>query len=569
MKPRCIARIDARPRICVLPDGGLLGAYVSNDAHRQHVMALRSSDGGSSWSDPEALFPLDDEAGRWAGCEVLVDRRGEIHLFLLNDAYTGVIDDPSGEGEIDRSALAARRLDIWHARGRPGRWQPPRRIWEGYTGALNSVIQMDSGRILLPFSRLTGRTWARRGTGLDAFWYVGQFSSTLVYSDDSGETWLPSPAELNVHTPSIGLYGGCEPVVIQLADGRVWMLIRTQLGRFYESFSTDGIAWTPPRPSALLSSDSPAGLVRLPDGRLVLLWNKCLRFPYAHGGRHVLHAAISEDEGRSWIGHREVVRDPLNHQPPPPRGDHGTAYPFPTALPDGRVIMTTGQGAGRVQVVVLEPDWLYETRQEDRFACGLPSWSHFGCRGVETRQHPTGQESVLSLRRVDPEWPAAAVWNFPHGTRGRVVLDLLVEPGAAGVHLLLMDHFSVPFEPEDRLHALFQVDIAAAREETDVPRAHATEGEGGMPLTTLRLSSSRWHTVEIRWDISARIATLDADGEAVGRLPLLHQSSGVCYLRLRSMAEGSEEGGLLVDRVRMERLDGRSRGEGSEGNAGR
>jgi len=66
-----------------------------------------------------------------------------------------------------------------------------------------------------------------------------------------------------------------------------------------------------------------------------------------------------------------------------------------------------------------------------------------------------------------------------------------------------------------------------------------------------------------------RIATLDADGEAVGRLPLLHQSSGVCYLRLRSMAEGSEEGGLLVDRVRMERLDGRSRGEGSEGNAGR
>ena len=52
-----------------------------------------------------------------------------------------------------------------------------------------------------------------------------------------------------------------------------------------------------------------AGLVRLPDGRMVLLWNECMRYTYAHGGRHVLHGAISDDDGTSWRGLREVARE--------------------------------------------------------------------------------------------------------------------------------------------------------------------------------------------------------------------------------------------------------------------
>jgi hypothetical protein len=97
----------------------------------------------------------------------------------------------------------------------------------------------------------------------------------------------------------------------------------------------------------IVSSDSPAGIVRLVDGRVVLVWNQCLRHPYAYGGRQVLHAAVSGDDGATWRGYREVARDPFRNDPPPTSGDHGTAYPFPVATEDNVVIISTGQGEGR------------------------------------------------------------------------------------------------------------------------------------------------------------------------------------------------------------------------------
>ena len=111
-------------------------------------------------------------------------------------------------------------------------------------------MQLRGGRIVLPFAMLTHRTWRDRGEGLDAFWFAGTSSTTAVFSDDGGETWQQAPAELKVQTPSIGTYGAVEPVALELADGRAWMLIRTQVGRFYESFSDDGARWSRPRPLA-------------------------------------------------------------------------------------------------------------------------------------------------------------------------------------------------------------------------------------------------------------------------------------------------------------------------------
>src|SRR4029079_4003474 len=176
-----------------------------------------------------------------------------------------------------------------------------------------------------PISYRTNRNWGNRGSGFDAYTYTGQFDSSALYSDDNGNTWIQSESVLRTPTPDIEtIEGAVEPVVLELKDGRVWMLIRTQMGRFYQSFSADGgNTWSSTVPTSLISSDSPPGLVRLSDGRIVMILNRCLRFPYAYGGRHVLHAAISNDEGRSWHGYREVVRDPLRDQPPPPSGDFG------------------------------------------------------------------------------------------------------------------------------------------------------------------------------------------------------------------------------------------------------
>jgi len=539
-----IATFDQKPIIVRIPDGTLMALFMRTADGVQSPTARQSSDNGDTWSDESPLFKLPTEPGTWAGFEALVDRDGELHLILLNDARTA--------GKPFRQ----RRYDIWHARSEAGRtkWRAPVRAWTGYTGALNSVIQLRSGRILVPFSYLTPRVWRDRGKGLDAFTFRGKFDSTLVYLDEGTDTWKLSPSSLKVTTPDIvSSYGAVEPVVLELKDGRVWMLIRTQLGRFYESFSTNGAEWSAPRPTRLLSSDSPAGIVRLTDGRIVLIWNNCLRFPYAHGGRHVLHAAISEDEGKTWRGYREVAWDPLRSEPPPPRGDHGTAYPFPTAVNDDQVIFATGQGEGRILCMRLDPAWLYETRRKDDFSAGLRDWSVFGTEGVEAIPHPDKQgASVLRVQRTDREWPASAVWNFPAGRSGHLRLRYRLNPGAAGALVGITDHFSVPFDEEAEIHNLFNVHIGA---DGKVKNGRIAEADA-------------WHTLEMQWDGRKRTCRVTVDGQDACVIPQSRESAGACYLRLSSTAEAEGDGGFLVESAKVDVSASYTQGENNDRRSG-
>jgi len=537
LSPRSVAAFDERPKVVQLPDGTFVAFFVHDAKGIQEVVTRRSNDNAKTWSPLGSLLQLPKDPGNWAGPEALVDKKGEIHLFFLNDAHTGVIR--TGEDQRPKiGRMGQKRLDIWHTKSINGRksWQSPKLIWQGYTGALNSVIQLEGGRILLPFSFLTQRRWSSRGDGLDSFTFMGQYDCTVVYSDDDGMSWKLSTPDLRVQVPDIvSAYGAVEPVILEMKDGRVWMLIRTQMGRFYESFSPDGSNWSQPEPSTLISSDSPAGLARLTDGRVVLLWNNCLRFPYAYGGRHVLHGAISSDDGRSWRGYREVARDPFNNQPPPPSGDHGTAYPFPIATQDGKVLFATGQGEGRVFVKLLDPRWLYETRQQsDLSGRGLSDWSTFGTRGVELIADPQNpSKRLLRLRKAAQGWPAAAVWNFPAGETGRLRLRLKVESGFAGANLSITDHFSVPFDAEDYFHNLYNLRVGARGE---LP--------GGA-----KLEVGRWQDVEIDWDVNKREAGVKVGGKIVGVIKQQRDSNGASYLRVKSLSKDEEQGGLLIENV--------------------
>src|SRR5260221_516257 len=85
------------------------------------------------------------------------------------------------------------------------------------------------------------------------------------------------------------------------------------------------------------------GTVQL-DGRVVMLWMNTPRFHYANGGRAVLHGAVSEDDGRSWRGYREVAANPLALEPPPPTGDHGVTYTVPGLAPGGKLVTSLSTG---------------------------------------------------------------------------------------------------------------------------------------------------------------------------------------------------------------------------------
>jgi hypothetical protein len=168
-------------------------------------------------------------------------------------------------------------------------------------------------------------------------------------SADGGGTWRPSNIiDLGGH----GHHDGAlEPTLAELGDGRLWMLIRTNLGRFWESFSEDGgRSWRVLRPTAIDASSAPGFLLRLASGRLALAWNR-LRpvdgsaYPTRGGDgqfseeraswhREELSLALSEDDGQSWQEPAVVLRV---------RGG-GPSYPYLFEPEPGRLWLATRFG---------------------------------------------------------------------------------------------------------------------------------------------------------------------------------------------------------------------------------
>jgi len=83
------------------------------------------------------------------------------------------------------------------------------------------------------------------------------------------------------------------------------MWIRTDRGKIYRCDSKDrGETWSTPEPMALDSPLSPQSIKRIPaTGDLLLVWNNSpdKRFP--------LTAAISKDDGKTWVNMRNLDED--------------------------------------------------------------------------------------------------------------------------------------------------------------------------------------------------------------------------------------------------------------------
>lgn len=544
--PEIVAHFDEMPRVLTLPDGKLMALFIRYEGpglpaakDSQNVRARFSIDNGVTWSKEEVLFTLPKEAGGFGYYIPMIDRKGEIHLFMLNDRGSGsILPLPKG---IKRPPITIRSpLDIWQVSSTHQRtqWEPAREIWHGRAGDLQSAIQTSSGRIILPFSFLTDRSWRNRGTGADLFTYNGQFDCGVLYSDDGGGTWIQSPDTLTTPGVDLSSLGCVEPVVIERRDGTIWMLLRTQMGRFYESFSQDGSRWTKAVPSSIISSDSPAGLERLADGRILMFVNSCLRFPYADGGRHVLQAALSNDEGKTWHGYREVLRDPQQEFGPPPGGDNGVSYPYQTLTKDGRVIFSLwvdGTKEGR-NIYRLDPDWIMEAEQKENFSTGLGTWSTFGTKGVEVIPHPQKKGvKVMSLRKSNTDWPSGSVWNFPSGQKGHLKLRIMLQKNFGGTQLGLTDYFSVPFDDLDVYYNMFNLGI---------------NKDGSLEGSNTKLVPDHWYDLVLNWDCEKGNSQVLVDEVPVKTLDIQRRSPEVSYLRLRSKSLDVDQG-MLVESVEV------------------
>jgi hypothetical protein len=187
------------------------------------------------------------------------------------------------------------------------------------------LIQLESGRLLLPVARKAGKHEGDRDESL------------AMLSDDGGASWRLSRGRARLDKPR----GMQEPCAVELADGRVRLLARTGAGSIHTSLSADGgETWSEPEPTTLESPCSSLTLRRAPDGQLVCLYNHAT--PLKEGAffpRTPLVYALSSDDGKTWSA--PVVIDATGME----QLDRQNIYPSPCFTPEGMVVVWSTHGA--------------------------------------------------------------------------------------------------------------------------------------------------------------------------------------------------------------------------------
>ncbi len=414
----------------------------------------------------------------------------------------------------------------------------------------------------------------------------------VLISDDDGKTWreimLPSPPPHRIEWPHAGVRWqnyGCEPTVVELSDGRLWMLIRTSQDCHYESFSSDaGETWTTPAPSRFYATLTMPLLFRMNDGRILAVWNNSTPLPELDhdsqpelnkgeregksedffNNRDVIHAAISANDGKTWRGFRELyLNDRRNDGDFRSSGgntdclDKSIHQSQALELPEGKILISFGQHPLCRRLIIFDPDWLLEKERKDDFSLGLGSWSvqqylksiagnfrgitghcAFNRRaGASLVPHPDGlpREVLQVARHPDTRLlyeQEGAVWNFPCGFKGSLKIRLRMPRNSQGAQICLVDRW---FNPVDPVVAKFS--------------QHVLQLDAAGRINTKQcMRPDMWTDLEIRWEQEK--ASFSVTGDNWQDLPLIFPTkNGISYVHFQSMAAGSDPHGILIESV--------------------
>jgi len=273
-----------------LLDGSLLFAVTEffgtgSDFAEAHIVARHSSAGGRTWGKQRIL----QENTGGLNCMSVTLRRlpapgapERIALFYLQK---------NSHSDLD--------LYVKYSTDEAQTFGSPILVTDdpGYHVVNNDrITRLSSGRLLAPAASTPDVT------------KVNHFISRCYISDDNGLNWRAGKEAVDLPKR-----GAMEPEVVELADGRVLMIMRNQLGTISKSYSADGgDTWSQPDDLGIVAPEAPSTLRRIPStGDLLLIWNNNYKPGEGHGGKRTpLNVAVSSDEGLSWKHRRTLESNP-------------------------------------------------------------------------------------------------------------------------------------------------------------------------------------------------------------------------------------------------------------------
>jgi sialidase-1 len=313
------------------PDGSIL-ACTSTES-------ITSADGGKTWA-ARPLFTAEQLAAQPLELRperaLLQTKQGTLIVSFMNDrekTWTWKNELKDAPGAI-MPTYAMRSTDGGSS------WSAIAKLHDDWTGAIRDMIETKDGLVIIAAQKMLHNP--------------GRHATVTYWSDDDGKNWHASNV---IDLGGQGHHGGnMEPTLVELNEGRVWMLIRTNWGEFWSAYSYDGGRhWRTLQPSGIAASSAPAIIKRLASGRLALVWNQLYpegktSFKLSGGDglwsevpvsnhREELSLAFSSDDGKTWTKPVVLARQP----------GKWLSYPYLFEPEPGTLWLTTMQGNLRLE----------------------------------------------------------------------------------------------------------------------------------------------------------------------------------------------------------------------------
>ena len=289
-----------------------------------------SDDGGLTWSQPQFVKDINGDS---------VGLGSSFGLVKLSGGGVGLAANRATDDGLNE-------IVFWRSGDGGQTWQPPAALPRPLPGAgalMDTIVRTESGRIVIPLQMAVGQFYkpneahpyttarlAGQRVSTSAHFFDPNWAACYVaYSDDDGKTWRYNEDGYLFILKDWGVYAGytVEPTMTEYEPGKLIMLMRTGLGRLFQSFSDDcGRTWSRPEPTLLASSTAPAQVRRIPQtGHLLVVWNQHSEEEIRKGYiRTRLSSAISRNGGGEWEFYQNVesLHDQTRVEPGPIQPTH-------------------------------------------------------------------------------------------------------------------------------------------------------------------------------------------------------------------------------------------------------